>query len=260
MTLTRKEQLLIYCLGRETTVYQAAEAWTGKKGTEINLGPWYACKTELINEELIKKVASDGRKVILTANLQNFINSTFPDDEFRKRFSHIFRINILPVFKKYVQKIIDFGMELEKTGEEKYNQKGFFGDDYTRSNILLLFGLVSIWSCSEKKLDELWKDSNIKGVYDSISCMTQVFPNPTKAKSAYRWGKNFMKSKLDEKFSETERRELCFMSLFSKSKKKIGKFFLLVQELMPEKQFKKFVISQTKFVLKDSIFTNGSED
>ena len=268
MTLTRKEQLLIYCLGRKTTVYDAAEAWTGEKGTKIAMGPWYNCKKELIKEGLIKEFPREGREVNITANLQNFINSTFPDDEFRKRFSHMFRINILPVFKKYIEKIIDFGLELDKKLEGSSTPIVFFDDDYTRSDILLLFGLISIWSCTEKKMDTLWSDSNIKGVYDSISWLTQgasegkedIIPKPTEVKGVYRWNKNFWNPKIQENFSEKERKELCFISLFSKSKKKIGRFFLLVQELMPDKQFKNFVISQTKLVLKDSIFTNDSED
>jgi len=37
MSITRKEKLLIYCLGRETTAYKVAEAWEEKKGIDINL-------------------------------------------------------------------------------------------------------------------------------------------------------------------------------------------------------------------------------
>lgn len=97
--LTRKEKLLFFCLGRETTPYEAAEIWEGQKGTEINMGPWYACKSELEKEKLIGEIAQKGRKKLIRADLSAYLNRL--DENVKKAVN-------TPLFEKYAPRIVDF--------------------------------------------------------------------------------------------------------------------------------------------------------
>jgi len=97
--LTRKEKLLFFCLGRTTTPYEAAERWEGKKATQINMGPWYACKSELLKERLIEEIAQEGREKLIRADLSAYLNRL---DETVRRTVHV------PLFSKFAPKIVNF--------------------------------------------------------------------------------------------------------------------------------------------------------
>jgi hypothetical protein len=247
LELTRKEKLLIYCLGRETTVYSAAEAWTGKKGTKIkNLGPWYACKTELIKEGLIKEGKKIGREQKIKANINKFLETSFHSTEEKKMYSYMLKKYVIRTFGKYISKIIDFLMDLENDVE------GSFFEDYSRPDILSLFTVISMSSCDEKKLKQLLKRSNIADLYDNIMMLTKGdsdfkdFPKMKDMKYASKWGFSFLIPRIKKVFSESERRELCVYNLLSKSEKRIKKFMFLIYELMPEKAYKNYALSQVK--------------
>jgi hypothetical protein len=252
MELTRKEKLLIYCLGRKTIVYEAAEAWTGKKGTDpdLKLGPWYACKTELINEGLIREVDKDGRKVIIEADLNNVLNSAYPSPEAQKMYSYMFKRYIHSTFKKYIQKIMDLVMDVDKELE------GGLFKDYSRSDILFFFMLVSMLSCDRRKLKQIWRNSDLGKMYNNIMTITkgdsdfQDFPKPNEWKKIFKWNFDLWVPKVYEAFNESERKELCFYNLLAKSKKRIKRFIYLIYELLPEKAYKNYVLSQVKLKLK----------
>ena len=97
--LTRKEKLLFFCIGRETTPYEAAERWERQKGTEINLGPWYACKSELQDEELIGETAQRGRQKLIRANVSAYLSRL--DENIRGATDP-------SLFEKHAPRIVDF--------------------------------------------------------------------------------------------------------------------------------------------------------
>ncbi len=71
------EKLLFFCLGRTTTPYAAAERWEGKKRTAINMGPWYVCKSELLEEKLLEELKKMLKGFSSAAQLDQYLEEEF---------------------------------------------------------------------------------------------------------------------------------------------------------------------------------------
>jgi hypothetical protein len=114
----RKEQLLIYSLGRVTNPYRAAKAFfrSSPKGRRIGLaelGAWYTCKKQLFHDGFVIEKPVVGKSRPFEANLSKYFsvalkNSPYQEDVEREN---------LPLFEKYAPKIVDFLIENDLLNE-----------------------------------------------------------------------------------------------------------------------------------------------
>lgn len=111
--VTRKEQLFILTLGREITPYEAAQIITKKKPEDFHmgeLGPWYNCKTELLEEGFVKEVPREGRSKPIKADLSLYIDLILKDKWEGEGYNE-FKQQQLDLFEKHAARIVDFLLE-----------------------------------------------------------------------------------------------------------------------------------------------------
>lgn len=103
MLSTKKNLIWVYSLGRKTTVYEVAEAFKGQKGTDINLGPWYAEKNRLSDEGVIVELSREGRNKPFTSNIPKYLKFILKDN---KDYNYI--STETKIFSKFVSRVVDF--------------------------------------------------------------------------------------------------------------------------------------------------------
>lgn len=216
--LTRKQKLLLFCLGRTTTPYEAAESWEGKKGTEINMGPWYACKSGLLKECLIIEKAQKGRKKLIQADPSTYLNRM--DEAVRNALD-------IPLFLKYAPKIIDF---MAKREEDIPDEGTFYYPVVFFLAVRLIIGrhLQHMLSTYSKPFETIWG----------------VNPGVAQADIVFKGVKAFSR-----KLSKKERREL---HLNKSNGRKIAEQFLALLHLAPAPLTKKMLVPMVKWSLEHS--------
>lgn len=207
--LTRKDKLLLYCLGRKTTPYEAAEKWEKKRGTEINMGPWYACKNQLLDEGLILKRREKGREKLIEADERKYLNDLFGE---------ISTLDELELFvpedlvKKYSKRIVDLGLE-------RHSQVFQWGGSLYLPFVVLLFTRIF----SGPRDDSLWPE--LSSLLANVGVVAAFFPlneilNTTKS--------------FQETLTDSERTELSMPHFDSQAGKEFAKALdpaILIQSL-----------------------------
>jgi hypothetical protein len=118
----RKDELLIYSLGRVTNPYKAAQTYLRNTRPKRSLalgevGPWYTCKKQLLREGLIRQ--SNGKNKSIEANLPKYFGVLLENSPHKKDLEN----ENIPLFKKYASRIVDFLIKndsLEKTHDFSY--------------------------------------------------------------------------------------------------------------------------------------------
>jgi hypothetical protein len=116
--LNRKDQLLIYSLGRTTTPYEAAKNFfkpsSGKSRIlQEELGAWYTCKKKLLDEGLVTEKKIQGKSKLIKANLSKYFDLVLKNVPDQKKL----RKDNLPLFKECAPRIVDFLMKNDLLNE-----------------------------------------------------------------------------------------------------------------------------------------------
>lgn len=220
--LTRKEKLLLYCLGRETTPYEAAEKWEKTKGIEMNLGPWYACKAELIEEKRIVRRKGKGREKPIEANITKYLDDILCNNPVQEQLLLLVPEDLV---RKYSRRIVDIALL-------RFPRVFEWGGSLYIPFFVLLFARISSGSHSSSPLQ-------LHKLMASVETLQTLFPLTEIL--------NLLKSFV-ETLSESEQEDLSLPPITTEKGKQLAMALdpAILLQLLPADLLKDMMISVAK--------------
>ena len=121
-TPTKKDFMIVYGLGRETTPYEVAKQYyklyfgrdLDPKADVSKFGPFYSAKSELLKKGLLIETKVKGREKLITTNIEKYLDYLFEgvfetDDPFYLDFKRIF----VGILQKIGSKIVDLSLNID---------------------------------------------------------------------------------------------------------------------------------------------------
>jgi hypothetical protein len=210
--LTRKDKLLLAALGRKTTPYDAAKKFGENVSDLGKLGPWYACKKELVNEKLIKEMPEEGRDKPIMADTAAYMQFVIRNDKAARILASG---KAIKVFEKYAPRFVDLVINLVTQFPEAE------GSGVPLVKVPLFgFLFITFYSADQerarKKIESLPGDvSQFFQVFKNNEHFEALLSDENEAIGASSIALDFYKD-FALKFTEEEKEELSFLNLYSK--------------------------------------------